>query len=210
MTGFKHQYLNHIWVIHIVHISTDYWTFKKLLSTSSLIYLWKFHYHYLFLLTNSVCSLAIIFSLSVITNGAESCLIFFPSILFLSCFYFPLHIDLKISQKNQFIKKLFECFSQHTGFHSGISSDSSSHSNSPSCISFLMWNTRKLFKSIFLKVWYPMLWSVESICMIVVLQLAMEPGETVACYNQLKALERNQNSHRHNSLPSTKPAPRLK
>lgn len=183
MTGFKHQYLNHIWVIHIVHISTDYWTFKKLLSTSSLIYLWKFHYHYLSLLTNSVSSLAIIFSLSVITNGAESCLIFFH--LFYSCHAFtsPLHIDLKISQRNQFIKKLFECLSQHTGFHSGISSDSLFHSNSPSWISFLIWNTRKLFKIIFLKVWYPMFWSVESICTIVSLQLAMELEEILTCYN---------------------------
>lgn len=124
----------------------------------------KFHYHYFLLLTNSICFLAITFSLSFITNGAESCLIFSPSILFLSCFYSLLCIDLKISQRKQFIKKLFECFSQHTSFHLGVSLDSSSHS--PNWLFLLAWNTRKPSKIIFLKVWYPLLWSIKLICMI--------------------------------------------
>lgn len=46
----------------------------------------KSHYHYVLVLTNSICFLAIIFSLSVITNGAESCVIFFH--LFYSCHAF--------------------------------------------------------------------------------------------------------------------------
>lgn len=157
--------------------------FKKLLSISSLIYLWKSYYHYPPLPTNSICFLAIIFSLSLITNGAESCLIFFSSILFLSCFYFPLHIDLKISQRNQFIKKLFECFSQHTGFHLGVSLNSSSHSYSPNWILLPAQNTRKLFKIIILKVWYPVLWSVKPIWMMFSLQLAMVTGEISVCCN---------------------------
>lgn len=164
-------------------ISTDYQTFKKVLSTSSLRYLWKFHYHYFLLLTNSIYFLAIISSLSVITNGVESCLIFFH--LFYSCHAFisPLHIDLKICQRNQFVKNLLECFSQHTGFHLGVSLDSSSHSYSPSWILPLAQSARRPFNIIFPKVSHPLLGSVKLICVIVLLQLAMVAGQVLACNN---------------------------
>lgn len=132
------------------------------------------------LLTKSVCFSAIIFALSVITNGTESCLIFFLSIIFLSCFYFPIHTGFKISQRNWFIKKLFECFSQHTGFHFGITSDSSSQFCSPN--QFFL-HRRNVFKTIFLKVWYAMLRSVRPICMTVSFKLAMVTEELLACYN---------------------------
>lgn len=135
---------------------------------------------------------------------------FFPSILFLSCFYFPLHIDLKISQRNQFIKKLFECLSQHTGFHSGISSDSLFHSNSPSWISFLIWNTRKRFKTIFLKV----------IPNVVICRINLYDSQSSVSHGtwgdiglfiiNWKLLKGTRIHVGHSSLPSTKPAPLFK